>query len=213
MECHGRSRQAGKISLRSQTSIEANQRSQLWTNAYTDNLKLYNARVHSYKSGNVSAKDMTDEEAAHYAETHNIGVGPLEPTADGQLTSEALMDLPAAVAAAVEDEEEEPPTPKTPPKSKSGRKVAKPKSGGTATSTPATIVPPAASSAIVPPGAKPAATEVEKEKSPDKKRKRTSKAAKGKEADEPVESIEKEAEAPKTAEKGKPRKKKSKSDA
>ena len=177
--------------------------------------------MHSYKSGNVNAKDMTDEEAAQYAEVHNIGVGPIEPTADGQLTSEALMDLPAAAAEAVEeeDDEEEPPAPKTPPKAKAGRKVAKPKSGapGTATSTPATIVPPASSSsAIVPPGAKPAAPEVEKEKSPDKKRKRTSKAAKGKEADEPVASIEKEdmaAEMPKTAEKSKPRKKKAKSDA
>ena len=49
---------------------------QLWTNAYTDNLKLYNARVHAYKAGNMNAKDMDDAEAAHYAETHNVAALP-----------------------------------------------------------------------------------------------------------------------------------------
>ncbi|KUJ24222.1 uncharacterized protein LY89DRAFT_572400 [Mollisia scopiformis] len=169
---------------------------QLWTNAYKDNLRLYNAKMHSYKAGNLSAKDMTDEQAAGYADEHNIST---DNTADAQLVGES-----SAAALNDEDAEGEPdkeptPPPKT-PKAKSTRK-----SRGSAKETPAapeTIVPPASSS-IVPPKAA-----AEKEKSPDKKRKRSNKKG----ADEPVSTIEKEdaVETPKSA--PKPRKKKAKAD-
>ncbi|KAK0391944.1 hypothetical protein NLU13_1442 [Sarocladium strictum] len=53
-----------------------------WNTAYQYNLRLYNARVHSYKiGGNPLAKDMTDEEALDYANAHNIPVPPLKDTA------------------------------------------------------------------------------------------------------------------------------------
>lgn len=52
-----------------------------WNTAYQYNLRLYNARVHSYKiGGNPLAKDMSDEEALDYANAHNIPVPPLKDT-------------------------------------------------------------------------------------------------------------------------------------
>jgi hypothetical protein len=146
--------------------------------------------MHSYKHGNLQAKEMSDEDALVYAEEHNISI---ENTADAQLVGES-----SAAALNDEDAEGEPdkeptPPPKT-PKAKAGRKGK-----ATPAAVPDSIVPPASSS-IVPP--KP----VEKEKSPDKKRKRASKKA-----DEPTPTIEREelaVETPKSA--PKPRKKKAK---
>ncbi|KAI1267726.1 hypothetical protein F5Y18DRAFT_309358 [Xylariaceae sp. FL1019] len=43
-----------------------------WNNAYQFNLRLYNARVHSYKAGNMAARDMTDADAMQYADTNGI---------------------------------------------------------------------------------------------------------------------------------------------
>ncbi|KAF8860082.1 hypothetical protein BDZ45DRAFT_672801 [Acephala macrosclerotiorum] len=167
---------------------------QLWTNAYKDNLRLYNAKMHSYKAGNQLAKDMSDEQAAIYADEHNIST---DNTADAQLVGESSAAALHDEDAEGEPEKEPTPPPKT-PKAKSTRK-----SRASAKETPVapeTIVPP--SSSIVPPKA------VEKEKSPDKKRKRASKKG----ADEPVSTIEKEdaVETPKSA--PKPRKKKTKAD-
>ncbi|KAH8787408.1 putative high mobility group protein 1 [Hyaloscypha sp. PMI_1271] len=162
---------------------------QLWTNAYKDNLRLYNARMHSYKAGNALAKEMSDDDALIYADEHNISV---ENTADAQLAGESAAALHDEDAEGEPDKEPTPP-PKT-PKAKGGRKGK-----ATPATAPESIVPPASSS-IVPP--KP----VEKEKSPDKKRKRASKKS-----DEPTPTIEKEdlaVETPKSA--PKPRKKKAK---
>jgi hypothetical protein len=149
--------------------------------------------MHSYKAGNQLAKDMTDEQAAIYADEHNIST---DNTADAQLVGESSAAALHDEDAEGEPEKEPTPPPKT-PKAKSTRK-----SRASAKETPAapeTIVPP--SSSIVPPKA-------EKEKSPDKKRKRASKKG----ADEPVSTIEKEdaVETPKSA--PKPRKKKAKAD-
>jgi len=144
--------------------------------------------MHSYKAGNLEAKAMTDDDALVYAEQHSISV---ENTADAQLVGESSAALHDEDAEG-EPEKEPTPPPKT-PKAKGGRK-----SKATPAAAPETIVP--ASSSIVPP--KP----VEKEKSPDKKRKRASKKA-----DEPAPTIEKEdlaVETPKSA--PKPRKKKAK---
>ncbi|KAI0023792.1 hypothetical protein F4780DRAFT_727836 [Xylariomycetidae sp. FL0641] len=43
-----------------------------WNNAYQFNLRLYNARVHSYKSGNPDAKAMNDSDALAYADANGI---------------------------------------------------------------------------------------------------------------------------------------------
>jgi len=161
--------------------------------------------MHSYRRGNKDAKDMTEQEAAAYADEHNIGA---EATADAQLVGEANA---GAISALHEDEdaegepEKEPTPPPRTPKSKSGRKL-KPAKTTPATAPSESAVAPSSSSIVPPP--KPATQE--KEKSPDKKRKRASKKG----ADEPVSTIESEelaVETPKSA--PKPRKKKTKTDA
>ncbi|KAI0539571.1 hypothetical protein GGR58DRAFT_464056 [Xylaria digitata] len=43
-----------------------------WNNAYQFNLRLYNARVHSYKAGNPDARNMTDGDALNYADANGI---------------------------------------------------------------------------------------------------------------------------------------------
>ncbi|KAI0003134.1 hypothetical protein F4779DRAFT_602517 [Xylariaceae sp. FL0662B] len=43
-----------------------------WNNAYQFNLRLYNARVHSYKAGNPDARNMSDPEALTYADQNGI---------------------------------------------------------------------------------------------------------------------------------------------
>ncbi|RQM05912.1 hypothetical protein DH86_00002227, partial [Scytalidium sp. 3C] len=163
---------------------------QLWHSAYKDNLRLYNARMHSYRAGNQDAKDMSDAAAAAYAEEHNIGA---EATADAQLAEEANASNLAAAAAEEEEAQADEPAPKT-PKGKRASTAAKAKSGGP-NAAPAAIVPPASGKGAATPSAK-------ETPATDKKRKR------GK-----ADAAEKE-ETPKTGDKsGKPsRKKKSKSD-
>ncbi|KAI1818292.1 hypothetical protein GGS20DRAFT_350166 [Poronia punctata] len=43
-----------------------------WNNAYQFNLRLYNARVHSYKAGNPDARNMSDGDALAYADANGI---------------------------------------------------------------------------------------------------------------------------------------------
>ncbi|KAI1759444.1 hypothetical protein GGR53DRAFT_513564 [Hypoxylon sp. FL1150] len=43
-----------------------------WNNAYQFNLRLYNARVHSYKAGNPDARNMSDPDALAYADNNGI---------------------------------------------------------------------------------------------------------------------------------------------
>lgn len=67
-----------------------------WNQAYQYNLRLYNARVHSYKAGNPHAKEMSDEEASRYCEEFNIPmphVGGVEPEAvnDGSVVPQQLL--------------------------------------------------------------------------------------------------------------------------
>ncbi|KAH6664131.1 putative high mobility group protein 1 [Halenospora varia] len=173
---------------------------QLWTNAYKDNLRLYNARMHSYRNSNPDAKDMTDQDALIYAEEHNIGA---DTSADAQLVGEAsataINDEDEDAEGEPEPEKEPTPPPKTPKVKASTRKSRG--SQPTPASAPESIVPPSAS--IVPP--KPAAPE--KEKSPDKKRKRATKKGA---AEELAGQEELKVETPKSA--PKPRKKKAKAD-
>ncbi|KAF4125023.1 HMG (high mobility group) box [Geosmithia morbida] len=69
-----------------------------WNHAYQYNLRLYNARVHSYKSGNPDAKNMPDDEAMRYAEENDV---PLPRLKEEQNSSHA-----AAAAAAAADEQD-----------------------------------------------------------------------------------------------------------
>ncbi|ELR07412.1 hypothetical protein VC83_07524 [Pseudogymnoascus destructans] len=129
----------------------------LWTGVYTENLRLYNARTHAYKSGILEAKDMTDDQARAYADTHNISTAPAEISANDQLNAESLLDLPAADAASLPSSPEAAAARATPKGKVRGKKV-----GGkvlTPAPEPAAIVPSSAAKAG----------------SPDKKRKRLSK--------------------------------------
>ncbi|KAI9171644.1 High mobility group protein [Paramyrothecium foliicola] len=145
-----------------------------WNNAYQYNLRLYNAKVHSYKNGNPLAKNMSDEEALKYAEDFHVpmpelkdAVAHVEPQANDQdAIAEQLQQVAEAPVpdAGAEEEEQETPA-KTPKKATGGRKRK------TAT--------PAAAEAETPRPAAPS--------SPDKKRRRTSTKA-AEEKEEPKKS-------------------------
>ncbi|KAM0259952.1 hypothetical protein ACHAQJ_003045 [Trichoderma viride] len=145
------------------------QEKQGWNNAYQYNLRLYNARVHSYKNGNPLAKNMSDEEALKYAEDFHIPMPELKeatahadvPVNDQDAIAEQLQQVAAAPS---ENEEEEAPA-KTPKKPASTRKRK--------TATPAAEV-------ETPKAAAPA--------SPDKKRRRTSTKVAEVEKEEPKKS-------------------------
>ncbi|KAH8596643.1 hypothetical protein B0O99DRAFT_619520 [Bisporella sp. PMI_857] len=179
----------------------------LWTNAYKENLRLYNARMRSYKvDHNPNAKDMSDADALAYAEEHNIGTETA--TADAQLVGEAHdAGHPVDEDEDAEGEPDKEPTPppvvKSTPKAKSSRKSkgAKEKAPVPA---PEPIVP--SSSSIVPPKApEPENTPSKVEKPKAEKRKRSSKKEEAKE-EEPAA-----VEAPKSSSKS--RKKKAKTEA
>ncbi|KAK0729247.1 hypothetical protein B0T21DRAFT_370669 [Apiosordaria backusii] len=135
-----------------------------WNQAYQYNLRLYQARVHSYKAGNQDAKNMTDEEARQYAELYNIdmpAIAPVEevPADDQDAIAEQLHQTAAAEVSAAEVSEEEPAPPaKTPKKTQTRKRKSM-------AATPA---------AVEPPKPEPVATPASPET---KKRKRTSKAA------------------------------------
>ncbi|SPQ18799.1 2f34fae9-bc73-41d4-829a-d18495d2aeaa [Thermothielavioides terrestris] len=140
-----------------------------WNQAYQYNLRLYNARVHSYKHGNPNAKNMTDEEARAYADQYGIGIPPLHQAEEAQANdqeaiAEQLQQTAAAEASPSEASEEEQPA--APAAAPTPKKKETRKRKSTAAATPA---------APEPEPAKPAAATPA---SPDaKKRKRTSKAA------------------------------------
>ncbi|KAF5558671.1 hypothetical protein FMEXI_312 [Fusarium mexicanum] len=146
------------------------QEKQGWNNAYQYNLRLYNARVHSYKHGNPLAKNMTDEEALKYAEDFNVPMSEIKDAVQNEAPADdqdAIAEQLQAVAAAPAiDEPEQAETPaKTPKKATGGRKRK--------TATPAAAAE----------EAKPAPA------SPDKKRRRTStKAAAAEPQEEPKKS-------------------------
>lgn len=107
-----------------------------WTNAYAYSLRLYNARVDSYRKGNIIAKDMSDAEATMYADQNGIGMPPLaDPThTNGAVHHEpldqAIPDLmiepevePEALAEPELDDVDEDhtaPTPKKPARKRKG---------------------------------------------------------------------------------------------
>ncbi|KAG6025068.1 hypothetical protein E4U41_001615 [Claviceps citrina] len=71
-----------------------------WNTAYQYNLRLYNARVHSYKAGNPLAKNMDDEEALKYADDFEIPMPSIKddgladvPINDHEAIAEQLQDM------------------------------------------------------------------------------------------------------------------------
>jgi hypothetical protein len=119
-----------------------------WNQAYQYNLRLYNARQHSYKHGNPNARNMTDDEALKYADDYNVempGVKGIEdaPGNEQDAIAEQLGQLAAAPAIEEEEEIQPPPTTKTPKKG--------PKAGGKRkTGTPGETAEPAKSVAATP---------------------------------------------------------------
>lgn len=146
------------------------QEKQGWNNAYQYNLRLYNARVHSYKNGNPLAKNMNDEEALKYAEDFHIPMPEIKdasaqveaPVNDQDAIAEQLQQVAAATS---EGDEIEAPAAKTPKKPASSRKRK--------TATPA-------AEQETPKAAAPV--------SPDKKRRRTSAKVAEPEKEEPKKS-------------------------
>ncbi|TPX17254.1 uncharacterized protein E0L32_003372 [Thyridium curvatum] len=135
-----------------------------WNQAYQYNLRLYNARVHSYKRGNAIAKLMTDDEALKYAEEFDI---PMPTGKDHDAGDESAIANQLQQNQAANEPEE--PASKTP-------KSAKKATGKRKTATPAAETDAAKAGAA----------------SPDKKRKRTSKVTEEKEP-EPKKSGRKKA--------------------
>jgi HMG (high mobility group) box len=132
-----------------------------WNQAYQYNLRLYNARVHSYKAGNALAKNMTDDEARVYADQMGIDhQAPVveEVAADEQDAIAEQLQASVPVEASDASEEEPAPVAKTPKKKETRKRKS-------TAATPAVAEP-------EPP--KPVPTPASPEA---KKRKRTSKAA------------------------------------
>ncbi|KAL2754975.1 hypothetical protein ACRALDRAFT_1064719 [Sodiomyces alcalophilus JCM 7366] len=100
-----------------------------WNNAYQYNLRLYQARVHSYKiGGNPDAKHMTDDEALQYAEATGIPLPHPEddtvPDEQEAIAEQLRQATPGTESEASEEEEvaESPPPLKTPRKTSRKRK-------------------------------------------------------------------------------------------
>ena len=141
-----------------------------WNQAYQYNLRLYNARVHSYKAGkNPNARDMSDDDALAYADEFNIPM-PTGKDADAGNDQDAIAEQ-------LQQRPQEDATPAKTPKS------AKKEGGGRKRKSEAVLAP-----APEPVKPSPAAAAP----SPEKKRKRASKVTEEKEP-EPKKSGRKKA--------------------
>ncbi|KAI4863007.1 hypothetical protein F4820DRAFT_428372 [Hypoxylon rubiginosum] len=125
-----------------------------WNNAYQFNLRLYNARVHSYKAGNQDARNMSDPDALAYADNNGIAQPALSgeevyaPNDQDAIAEQLQMAVAPAIA---EPEQTQTPKAKVTRKRKSAAaEVDEGEASAVKTATPA---------------------------SPDKKRKRVSKVA------------------------------------
>ncbi|KAI1114901.1 hypothetical protein F5Y14DRAFT_412385 [Nemania sp. NC0429] len=91
-----------------------------WNNAYQFNLRLYNARVHSYKAGNPQARDMTDGDALNYADAN--GIAQADVVADETLApndQEAIAEQLQMVVPSLTQDDDKTPKGKTTRKRKS----------------------------------------------------------------------------------------------
>jgi len=94
-----------------------------WNHAYQYNLRLYQARMASYKAGNPDAKDMSDDDAAAYAESNNIPM----PTGKDAAAQDASQNDQDAIAQQLQQQVGPatvmmPDDTKTPKKAAGGRK-------------------------------------------------------------------------------------------
>ncbi|KAI1091565.1 hypothetical protein F5B19DRAFT_458161 [Rostrohypoxylon terebratum] len=134
-----------------------------WNNAYQFNLRLYNARVHSYKAGNVEARNMTDADALVYADSNGIPQPVLSGDAYAPNDQDAIAEqLAMAIAPQAEVETQTPKAKVTRKRKSTAADVEDAEASAAKNSTPA---------------------------SPDKKRKRASKVAET--PDEPKKSSRK----------------------
>ncbi|ORY57206.1 uncharacterized protein BCR38DRAFT_449911 [Pseudomassariella vexata] len=141
-----------------------------WNNAYQFNLRLYNARVHSYKAGNALAREMSDQDALTYADGNAIPHPTVSGVEDAALPNDhdaiaEQLQLAAPVSAPASPEE--------------AVKTPKPKATRKRKSTAAVEVEEGEASAVK------TATPVA---SPEKKRKRQSKGAAEPVPEEPKKS-------------------------
>ncbi|KAK7984176.1 hypothetical protein PG989_011578 [Apiospora arundinis] len=93
-----------------------------WNNAYQFNLRLYHARVHSYKAGNPAAREMSDQDALAYADANaipqpNVAGSVEEPVVGNDqdaIVEQLQMTAPvvAPAAAAISEEVAKTPKPK-----------------------------------------------------------------------------------------------------
>ncbi|CRK14948.1 hypothetical protein BN1723_002115 [Verticillium longisporum] len=116
-----------------------------WNNAYQYNLRLYQARVHSYKAGNLEARVMNDDDALVYADNNDIPLPHVdgEAVADDQDAIAQQLQQAAPVAQASEEEasEEETPAPSKTPKKAASRKRKSDAADVEPKSTPAAATP------------------------------------------------------------------------
>ncbi|KAI0126353.1 hypothetical protein BJ170DRAFT_402543 [Xylariales sp. AK1849] len=132
-----------------------------WNNAYQFNLRLYNARVHSYKAGNLAARDMVDQDALTYADANQIPQPTLAgmedaagaPNDQDAIVEQLQMTAPILAPSAISEELTKTPKPKATRKRKSTAAATEGEDGDASAAKTATPA------------------------SPDKKRKRASKAA------------------------------------
>lgn len=99
-----------------------------WNQAYQYNLRLYNARVHSYKAGNLNAKEWNDPTALAYADENGIPM-PAFKEADVSVDNAAANDhdaiaqqLQQVAAAQIPDLHHEPELDSKTPKKGAARK-------------------------------------------------------------------------------------------
>ncbi|SPO02238.1 related to nonhistone chromosomal protein [Cephalotrichum gorgonifer] len=107
-----------------------------WNQAYQYNLRLYNARVHSYKAGNTEAKEMDDNEALNYANEFNIPIPVNDAHDANDQDAIAAQLLQGASAAAPEPEPEVEDTPQAKSSTKKTPAGRKRKTDADETSTP-----------------------------------------------------------------------------
>lgn len=110
---------------RTATRLPVANSTKAWNNAYQFNLRLYNARVHSYKAGNLAARDMSDQDALTYADANQIpqpalaGIEEAAAPNDQDAIVEQLSMAAPAAAPAVTEEAAKTPKPKATRKRKS----------------------------------------------------------------------------------------------
>jgi len=143
-----------------------------WDKAYQYNLRLYNARVHSYKTGgNPQARDMSDEDAIAYADEFNIPM-PTGKDADAGNDQDAIAEQ-------LQQRTQEDTPAKTPKSTKKEGASRKRKSEAVLAPAPEPVKPSPAAAAPSPEKKRKRASKVTEEKEPEPKKSGRKKAKTG----------------------------------